>query len=540
MLKKIKRNIFLIYYTIRLICKICKAKFILAFILSIINGILPVSSLLVMQQLLNEIQNKTQSYQYVVYLLILYFGLIISESLLQNLASYNLNNLNNHLVYGINYILMKKCGDLSLEMLERTETYDMINRLEQEIGNKPYQTMQGVLGLASNLVSLFSAAMILLSWNPILVIIMIAVSILMFIGQIYVGNKEFLMRYERSGKERKAWYYTYLLTHDTAFKEVKAYGLKKYLLDKYCSLVKTFIKQANEIEKTRAVLNMIISFIQDIVCIIIMIIAIYLAYVGKKMIGTTMSYLNAVSMMQNATNSIASNVYSIYNANLYIQLLKDFLEIKEGENALGGTKVDNIKTIELRNVSFDYPQCKMALSTINLKIKSNEQIAIVGKNGSGKSTLFKILCGLYKPTSGKLFVNNLDLENIDVKSYRNCISVLFQDFLKYEGTLEENVYIGDISTEVDENKIKNSLCKANVDFLKTERGYELKRGLGNWFDEGGQLSGGQWQKIALARTYYKNADLYLLDEPSSALDVTYTVNYPYYSNFKPPFPAARF
>lgn len=350
--------------------------------------------------------------------------------------------------------------------------------------------------------------------------IMIAVSILMFIGQIYVGNKEFLMRYERSGKERKAWYYTYLLTHDTAFKEVKAYGLKKYLLDKYCSLVKTFIKQANEIEKTRAVLNMIISFIQDIVCIIIMIIAIYLAYVGKKMIGTTMSYLNAVSMMQNATNSIASNVYSIYNANLYIQLLKDFLEIKEGENALGGTKVDNIKTIELRNVSFDYPQCKMALSTINLKIKSNEQIAIVGKNGSGKSTLFKILCGLYKPTSGKLFVNNLDLENIDVKSYRNCISVLFQDFLKYEGTLEENVYIGDISTEVDENKIKNSLCKANVDFLKTERGYELKRGLGNWFDEGGQLSGGQWQKIALARTYYKNADLYLLDEPSSALDVT--------------------
>lgn len=141
-----------------------------------------------------------------------------------------------------------------------------------------------------------------------------------------------------------------------------------------------------------------------------------------------MSYLNAVSMMQNATNSIASNVYSIYNANLYIQLLKDFLEIKEGENALGGTKVDNIKTIELRNVSFDYPQCKMALSTINLKIKSNEQIAIVGKNGSGKSTLFKILCGLYKPTSGKLFVNNLDLENIDVKSYRNCISVLFKIF----------------------------------------------------------------------------------------------------------------
>ena len=114
-------------------------------------------------------------------------------------------------------------GTVALKVRAGGSEIPGIISLEQEIGNKPYQTMQGVLGLASNLVSLFSAAMILLSWNPILVIIMIAVSILMFIGQIYVGNKEFLMRYERSGKERKAWYYTYLLTHDTAFKEVKAY-----------------------------------------------------------------------------------------------------------------------------------------------------------------------------------------------------------------------------------------------------------------------------------------------------------------------------
>lgn len=146
-------------------------------------------------------------------------------------------------------------------------------------------------------------------------------------------------------------------------------------------------------------------------------------------------------------------------------------------------------------------------------------MAIVGRNGSGKSTLLKIISGLYIPNTGEFLINNQNIKDIDIEHYREHISVLFQDFLKYEGTLEENVMLGDIGHEKVEEKIYNSLSKANVDFLKNKTGYQLKKELGAWFDDGIQLSGGQWQKIAIARAYYKNADIYLLDEPSAALDV---------------------
>ena len=238
------------------------------------------------------------------------------------------------------------------------------------------------------------------------------------------------------------------------------------------------------------------------------------------MIGTVMAYLNAISMIETSTNSVAAGIYSIYNSNLYIRMLKDFIENSEGEEKVSKDhlKIEKIKKIELRNVCFDYPEFKNVLRNISLTIGSNDQIAIVGKNGSGKSTLFKILCGLYYPKRGEILINDKPIEKYSIEEYRERTSVLFQDFLKYEGSLKENVILGDIRRDSIDDNVNDALNKANVDFLREEKKYSLDRILGNWFDNGSQLSGGQWQKIALARVYYKEADIYLLDEPSSALD----------------------
>ena len=203
-------------------------------------------------------------------------------------------------------------------------------------------------------------------------------------------------------------------------------------------------------------------------------------------------------------------------------MLKDFIENDEGEEKISKDhlKIEKINKIELKNVCFDYPEFKNVLRNISLTISSNDQIAIVGKNGSGKSTLFKILCGLYYPKRGEVLINDKPIEKYSIEEYRERTSVLFQDFLKYEGSLRENVILGDIRRDSIDDNVKVALNKANVDFLCQEEEYSLDRILGNWFDNGSQLSGGQWQKIALARVYYKEADIYLLDEPSSALDAT--------------------
>ena len=520
MFLKIKEYFVLFIYTLVLICRISLKDFLFTIGVSCLSGFLPFIVLIINQRLINELQLMQKPLNIIIQLVIVYFLISVIQNIFQNISNYNLNRLNNITQYGINKILIEKCGKLSLEMLERTETYDTITRLEQEIAIKPYQTLQAIMNIFSSTVSLISASILIISWNWKIEVALIIISLSMFIGQIIIGNKEFMMKYSRSNKEREAWYFSYLLTHYTAFKEVKSYNLKDYFIEKYKTISALFIRQENTIEKYKTILNSIIGLIQDIFSLFIMVMAISGAYAGEIMIGTVMAYLNAISMIETSTNSVAAGIYSIYNSNLYIRMLKDFIENSEGEEKVSKDhlKIEKIKKIELRNVCFDYPEFKNVLRNISLTIGNNDQIAIVGKNGSGKSTLFKILCGLYYPERGEILINDKPIEKYSIEEYRERTSVLFQDFLKYEGSLKENVILGDIRRDSIDDNVNDALNKANVDFLREEKKYFLDRILGNWFDNGSQLSGGQWQKIALARVYYKEADIYLLDEPSSALD----------------------
>lgn len=520
-MNKFKSNIKLFIYTIRLLCKINKKIFAFSVLLSIINGVFPIATLLLSQRIINEIQLLKRPFSILLQLIIIYFAISGIGTILQNINGYVLSKLNNILQYGINKIIIEKCSKLSLETLERTETYDTIARLEQDIATKPYQTLQAIMSIFSNGVSAVLASVIIISWNVWVEIILLIISISMFMGEIFIGNKEFIMKYKRSDKERESWYYSYLLTHDTAFKEIKSYGLKNHFINKYIELSNIFISQSNQIEKFKTILNISIALIQDVFSLVTMIMAIHAAYIGSIMIGTAMSFLNAINMVQGSTNALASGIYTIYNSNLYIRLLEEFLDDSDGEEELDSdTKlsVERISSLELSGVGYDYPEFRDVLRNVTLKLDIGEQIAIVGKNGSGKSTLFKIICGLYKTSRGKFFVNGQDINECNVESYRKRTSVLFQDFLKFEGSLEENIVIGDINHQANTEEIHIALDKANVNFLKSNGYYDLAKTLGNWFDNGSQLSGGQWQKIALARAYYRKADVILLDEPSSALD----------------------
>jgi ABC-type multidrug transport system fused ATPase/permease subunit len=520
-MNKFKSNIKLFIYTIRLLCKINKKIFAFSVLLSIINGVFPIATLLLSQRIINEIQLLKRPFSILLQLIIIYFAISGIGTILQNINGYVLSKLNNILQYGINKIIIEKCSKLSLETLERTETYDTIARLEQDIATKPYQTLQAIMSIFSNGVSAVLASVIIISWNVWVEIILLIISISMFMGEIFIGNKEFIMKYKRSDKERESWYYSYLLTHDTAFKEIKSYGLKNHFINKYIELSNIFISQSNQIEKFKTILNISIALIQDVFSLVTMIMAIHAAYIGSIMIGTAMSFLNAINMVQGSTNAVASGIYTIYNSNLYIRLLEEFLDDSDGEEELDSdTKlnVERISSLELSGVGYDYPEFRDVLRNVTLRLDIGEQIAIVGKNGSGKSTLFKIICGLYKTSRGRFFVNGQDINECNVESYRKRTSVLFQDFLKFEGSLEENIVIGDINHQANTEEIHIALDKANVNFLKSNGYYDLAKTLGNWFDNGSQLSGGQWQKIALARAYYRKADVILLDEPSSALD----------------------
>lgn len=518
MLKKIGTQINLLIYTIKILWEFDKKGLIFIILLAISNGVYPIATLLVTQNIMNAIQIMEKTFDELVELLLLYSVIILIGIIISGLNSYYLGQLNIKLSYYMNYLLMTKCGQLSLEDLEKTETYDKITRLERDIAIKPFQALQAMIGLAATLITFCSATGIIFAWKKSLFLLILTVSFVTFLFNIKIGNSEFLMRFSRSGSERRAWYFSYLLTHDFAFKEVKAQRLQYVLIDKYKILCKQFISEENRINRYKILVNISLSVAEDIIAILVMFLSIKEAYTGLILIGTAMTFMNASTMVQSASNSMSGYIYEIYNSNLYMKLLKEFMDI----NMLklnGHIGIDSINEIVFKDISYDYPNKKDALYGVNFQLQKGQTIAVVGRNGSGKTTLLKLLSGLYTPQKGIIKVNNIDITEIDEESLRKQISILFQDYLKYEGTLLENVILGKLEEECEIEDIETALYKADVNFAINDLGsYDLYRNLGTWFENGSQLSGGQWQRVALARAFFKKASLYIFDEPSASLD----------------------
>lgn len=517
----IKSNIQRILKTIYLIFSINKKLSIIVFTLTILSGLAPTISVLLSQLLLNSLQIQTGGIKTTIEIFVFYILFSIFADLISSVSSYYSSKLQILLNYKLNYMVMEKCGELSVEQFENSDIYDQITRLENDISTKPYQTFQAILSFISSLVTLISVASILFMWKPWAILLVMAVPCISAFYYLKIGKEEFEMRYNRSNKERESWYLSYLMTHDFAFKEIKANNLKDFFLKKYWNLKDDFIDQENAINKKQGVVSVLFNLLQELVSSVVLVLAIIEAFEGKLLLGNVTSYIKSVSMIQSNTMAIITSLYSIYNSNMYMNLLDVFMELP-CDSSSQGEKVNQIQSIKFDQISYSY-ESNTVLQNINFEINKGDKVAIIGKNGSGKTTLLKILAGLYKPSCGSIYINEVLLDSLSKNSYRARISVLFQDFLKLEMSLLDNIALGEQANKQNRHKANGILNELDVDFLKENKygsQYLLDKQLGNWFDDGQELSGGQWQKIALARTHYKNCDVYLLDEPSSALDST--------------------
>ena len=351
---------------------------------------------------------------------------------------------------------------------------------------------------------------------------MFIVPILSLILFLRVGQLEFLIQWRRANEERKTWYIIHLLTHDFSFKEIKLNNISGYFLEKYGKLKQQFIKQDLSISRKKVYFNILLDFILNIVNIGAIFAMIMSARAGKLLVGNLVSLIQATSKINTYSQAMIQNIYIIYNTSLFMEQLFDFLkrdEVQDEESIDLNNQYEEIETINTANLSYIYPNTdNFALKDVNVTFNKGELTAIVGKNGSGKSTLVKLISGLYKPTQGEIYYNDQSNDSLPIDFYQENISVLFQDFVKYELTVRENIGLSNLSYLRNDDRIIQILDNLGLDFLKIKGEYELDMQLGNWFQEGRQLSGGQWQKIALARTFFKKASLYILDEPSSALD----------------------
>ena len=506
--------------TIAILLRIDRKAFFLTILLSIFTGILPVITLILSQELINSLVRMDSFYSSTMRIFALYILALFTGAMLSELKGFIEGKFQFLLQYRLNYMVMEKCTDLALEDFETSEMYDKIEKITGEIAYRPFQIFLAIISLLTAAITMISSALLLIAWNPYISAVLLIVPIISLLYFLKIGQQEFETIWNRAKEERKTWYLSYLLTHDFSFKEISVLEIKNYILANYKKLSDIFIGQNINILKKKTKFNLIYEVVMQGISFLIISAAIMSAYVGEILVGNVMSYIRSVGLVQTNSQSIMANIYTIYNSSLYIEMLFDFLNYCNGKKATNSSiKVKHgISNINIKHLSFAYKNKGHTLKNININLNKGEKIALVGPNGSGKSTLIKVLLGLYETNEGEILIDGISLNDLDIKNYRSKISVLFQDFVKYELSLRENIGFGDVAEIHNDNKIKEILDKLQLDFLRQNEDYELNMQLGNWFEDGRQLSQGQWQKIALARAYFRDADVYILDEPNAALD----------------------
>lgn len=502
----------------RELLKISPVCVVLAILLAFLQGVLPSLSLLIMEWIMNNVQLSTVSVYQIVLLCALYIGIeiiILSTSTFQNYLSFIINK---KVDFKFCMWLLRKVSNLELIDFEISETNDLINRAKEQLNGKIVPAYMAYIGVLQSFVFLISNLLVLVRSISVSVIFPIVfLAAIHSIAMFRLSKVQYDIIRARTNDARKMWYLQYLLTNDIAFKEIKIYNAFNYLAGKYRAIFFGFLKTDKKIQQSFTVTDFVLSLLGQLYIEGVFFDAILGICQGRYQMGTALAYIKSVINIRNSTQSIFSQITSIKKQSYYLNQLFELLDYQSKSIPFSGSKkLSSIQNIEFKNVTFSYPNRQSpVLIDVNVKLQKGDSIILEGANGSGKSTFLKILAGYYSDYKGTILVDGIDIRDIDIQSYRSCIGILLQDFVKYEMSIAENLQIGMGNKESEITDIKAMLKEYGLP------GYfydDPDKQLGYWFKGGTQISGGQWLKIALCRTMARNSTVVLLDEFNAALD----------------------
>ncbi|AOK90359.1 ABC transporter ATP-binding protein [Paenibacillus polymyxa] len=499
--------------------------------LHIVQGLMPVLTLIIMQNLLNSIVSSgTQG----ISLIMLQFGLFIAIHVLKSVVTMSQTfvegTLEAVLSKSLNMMIGEKSSSLGLADYENSEINDQLKRASQEASYRPYQLYTQMAGILSSLVTMVSSATLIFLWKWWVVIILFVISLVSVYSIFKLNKEQFEIYMNRTPLYRESWYMTYLLTNDRAVKEVKIFNMSSYLLKRYGDLLQRFFVEDRRILGKRVTITFMYSLLELAVLLGVVWVAIRETFEKKILIGSLYGYIQAIMLTQSQMQALIQGIVQFSQNNLYMEQLFLFLQLptsdpvrQQKEQALPTARDRNgnlcIEQISIEGVSFTYSgKTVPSIRDIHLTMSKGQTIAIVGKNGSGKSTLMKVLMQLYSNYEGVFKINGLPVQGYDLQQVQDKIGVVFQDFMHYEMSARHNIGFGSLERLEEDKELIRAAQYAAIDQIITDLPEGLDTQLGKWFEGGFQLSGGQWQRIAIARAFLRQADVYILDEPSSFLD----------------------
>lgn len=493
--------------------------------LTLIAGVLPASvayiGSLIVDAVVGALRNPGAPIARVVALVVLEGALVAAIAAAQRGLSLCQSLLRAQLGQRVNVMILEKALTLELQHFEDSEFYDKLTRARREASTRPLSLVTRTFGLAQNAISLVSYGALLVHFSPWAVAVLLLAGLPAFVAETKFSGDAFRLFRWRSPETRMQTYLETVLAREDHAKEVKLYGLGPRLLERYRDIFHRLYAEDRALTIRRDAWGFALGLIGTG--------ALYGAYAWiavstvRRMItlGQMTMYLALFRQGQSAVSAMLSAVGGMYEDNLYLSTLYEYLEtpVPEPAGALvrGPDPADGVR---FEDVSFSYPDAQEpALENITLHLVPGASLALVGENGSGKTTLIKLLTRLYAPTSGRILLDGQDLTLWEEGALRQRIGVIFQDFTRYQMLVGENVGAGDERYFEDEGRWREAAAKGRAsEFIETlPAGYQTQ--LGKWFRDGRELSGGQWQKIALSRAFMRTrADILVLDEPTAAMD----------------------
>ncbi|MED3467490.1 MULTISPECIES: ABC transporter ATP-binding protein [Bacillus cereus group] len=503
--------------------------FILYFILSIFTAIIPPVLIFLDKNIIDTVsgmKGNSENYTIAIYLLIALFIIKFTSELLENTITYIFTRITQTVNFILKKMILTKLIQIPLKEYESSVFFDTINLATMSIKGNGIHVVNNAVGVIKNIISLIGILGILLAINWLLPIALFISTLPGIIIIFILKIKDYKMNKKIAVRNRELNFTDSLFVNKNAIREMKINNSGVFLIEKWSTLYKNIQKSNLKLALWECKTKSFASFILQVASLGVALLLVKQMYVKTLSIGDYVALLTAVVSVQNIFGLMGANMGAIFETVIYNNALMSILEyeIKETKQ-IKRCNLTNIRKVNLENVSFCYPGTQdKVLDNINLEINKGEKISIVGYNGSGKTTLVNCILGLYEVDEGIIKINEENIDEINKTNYSAKVSAVFQDFYKYKYSVRENIGLGDLTKINNEEMLYDILSK--VGLYEKIRNY--KQGLNTYLtremDAGKELSGGEWQRIAIARGFLKDADLIILDEPTAALDPVTELN----------------
>lgn len=487
-------------------------------ILNIIASIIPSIIIVLNRNIINGI-TKRQTYKELVMLLILVGVIQISGGLVEVVKNYIYQLIKKTVDYYIYKELYKKLTIMPLEKFEDSEYYNMVAMANRAVEMNGIDNVKCIIDIITDILTIFGVIFVLAVIHWSLPIALVLSMVPGFIGTIIAKSMKYNNSVDLVSAERMQSYISSLFFYKNSLKEIRIFKIGNYLIDKW-SLIFTNVRNSRiKVLLKESKISFIGNNIIQVSTVLVNIYLIYNIYGNNITLGDYVALTGAVGVLQSKLGNMAMNIGELFEIGLYNKSLFSIFNENSTEMIGDTDNLIEIQSLELKNASFSYPNSnRKVLNDISLKINKGDKIAIIGYNGSGKSTLINILLGIYTDIDGTYEINGIKIDNSVISKYQTKMTAILQDFIHYKMPIRENIGFGNIehikNDELIKSKLKEVGLKSEVDKLPNN----IDTILSNEFIEGTELSGGQWQKIAIARSMIKDSEIVIFDEPTSALD----------------------